>query len=137
MFFDLLHFGNGPQAINYFILCFFAILGTIQFVAIRYHRHDLRWIDGPVGVALSGTLIGGSFIWFFVTDQEIFIPGLAGGELFTLFIVAFILAIPISRGLAFVSWRAAEWQSNSQVEWRLPHPVGARNDKRRAKEPTL
>ncbi len=122
MLFDLWHFGDGPQALNYFILCFFAILGTIQFVAIRYNRHDLQWVDGQVGVALSTLLIVSSFIWFFVTDQEIFIPGLAGGELFTLFVIAFVVAIPITRVLAF-----------ALAQLSLPH--FARNDKE--KEPTI
>ena len=101
MFFDLLHFGDGPQAINYFVLCFGAILGTIQTVAVRYARRDLIWLDGTAGYWLGAILVGGSFIWFFVTDQEIFIPGLAGGELFTIFVVAFILAVPTTRMIAF------------------------------------
>ncbi len=101
MFFDLLHFGDGPQAINYFIFCFGAILGTIQSVAVRYARRDLTWLDGQVGYWLGATLIGGSFIWFFITDKEIFIPGLAGGELFTIFVAAFIVAVPFTRIVAF------------------------------------
>ena len=106
MFFDLLHFGDGPQGVNYFIFCFFAICGTIQWVALRYNRHDLIWLDGQVGYAVSAAFIAGSFVWFFITDQEIFIPGLAGGELFTVFIVAFILAIPVTRTGAFAFERA-------------------------------
>lgn len=129
MLFDLLHFGDGPQAINYFILCFFALLGTIQFVAIRYDRRDLKWLDRQWGVASSILLIAGSFVWFFVTDQEIFIPGLAGGELFTLFTAAFILAIPITRGLTWV----ARANPGKHIE-RLLRPR-IRNHKE--KEPTL
>jgi hypothetical protein len=99
---DLLHFGDGPQAINYFILCFFAILGAIQFVAIRYDRRDLKWHDGQAGIATSTALIVGGFVWFFITDKEIFIPGLAGGELFTIFVAAFAIAVPTTRVLAIV-----------------------------------
>ena len=135
MFFNLLHFGDGPQAINYFILCFFAILGAIQFVAIRYDRRDLKWLDGQAGSATSILLIVGSFIWFFVTDKEIFIPGLAGGELFALFIVAFILAIPITRMLVFVSLRAQN--SFTKVFGKSIGSFGIRNHKRREKEPTI
>lgn len=105
MLFDLLHFGDGPQAINYFIFCFGAILGTIQTVAVRYTRRDLIWLDGQAGYWLGAILVGTSFIWFFVTDQEIFIPGLAGGELFTIFVAAFIVAVPVTRIVAFASAR--------------------------------
>lgn len=102
MFLDLLHFGDGPQAINYFIFCFGAILGTIQAVAVRYTRRDLIWLDGTAGYWLGATLVGASFVWFFATDQEIFIPGLAGGELFTIFVAALIIAVPATRIVAFV-----------------------------------
>jgi len=101
LFLNLLHFGDGPQAINYFIFCLVAILGTIQAVAARYARRDLLWFDGPIGYALGGVMIIGGFVWFFMTDQEIFIPGLAGGELFTIFVAAFIIAVPITRLIAF------------------------------------
>jgi hypothetical protein len=105
MFFDLLHFGAGPQAIHYFAFCLAAILGTIQGVAVRYRRADLRWVDGRLGYALSALTISGGFLRFFSTDQEIFIPGLAGGELFTLFIAAFVTALPITRLIAFFAAR--------------------------------
>jgi len=101
LFFDLLHFGDGPQAIHYFIFCFVAILGIIQGVASRYARRDLFWIEGQVGYGLCALLVAGSFVWFFVTDEEIFIPGLAGGELFTIFVAAFVLAVPVTRIVAF------------------------------------
>jgi len=115
MFFDLLHLGDGKQALNYFFLCFFAILGALQLVAAKYHRRDLLWTNSAIGAFL----IVASFMWFFVTDQEIFIPGLAGGELFTIFIVAFILATPITRALA--------WLVQSKRVTQLP----------REKEPTV
>lgn len=119
MFLDLLHFGDGPQAFNYFVLCFFALLGTLQFVALRYHRRDLMWLDGHIGIALSILLILASFVWFFITDQEIFIPGLAGGELFTLFMLAFLLVVPITRMLAFGSNQIGAWQRHPQAMRRL------------------
>jgi len=100
-FLDLLHFGTGTQAVNYFVFCFFAILGVIQGVATRYQRRDLRWFEHHTGYAMSATLVGGSFAWFFTTDQEIFIPALAGGEFFALFIGAFIIATPLTRAVAF------------------------------------
>jgi len=128
--FGLLHFGDGPQAINYFILCLVALLGTLQFVAIRYRRRDLIWLDGQPGIFLSMLLIAGSFIWFFVTDQEIFIPGLAGGELFTLFAIALILAAPITRVVAFALARVSV-QDTSRLGNLL------RRNASRKKDPTL
>lgn len=101
MLFDLLHFGSGPQAIHYFILCFTAILGTIQGVAARYNQRDLLWIEGRGGYAFSALTIAASFVWFFLTDDEIFAPGLAGGELFAIFLAAFVIAVPTSRTIAF------------------------------------
>lgn len=98
---DLVHFGDGPQALYYFIFCFAAILGIIQAVAVRYDRRDFVWLKGQRGYALSALLVAGGFIWFFAADQEIFIPGLAGGELFTLFVAAFSVAIPSTRIGAF------------------------------------
>ena len=105
MFLNLLHFGAGPQAVNYFVFCLAAILGTIQGVAVRYGRSDLVWLEERAGYAWSALLVAGSFVWFFLTDQEIFIPGLAGGELFTLFIAALVVAIPMTRFIAFFAAR--------------------------------
>ncbi len=102
MFFDLLHLGSGLQALHYLLLCLFAILGTIQGVATRYQRQDLRWFEGRTGYLFSVIVVATSFIWFFAVDEEAFIPGLAGGELFTLFIVALIVAVPITRMIAWV-----------------------------------
>lgn len=105
MFFDLLHFGSAQQAIDYFLFCFAAILGTIQGVAVRNSRLDLLWFHGRLGYAFSPLTVAGSFIWFFLSDREIFIPGLAGGELFTLFVAAFIVAVPTTRIVALVAAR--------------------------------
>ena len=105
MFLNLLHFGAGPQAANYFVFCFAGILGTIQGVAVRYGRVDLIWLEERAGYLLSTLMVAGSFMWFFLTDQEIFIPGLAGGELFTLFIAALVVAIPLTRIVAFFAAR--------------------------------
>lgn len=105
MFFNLLHFGSGLQAIHYFIFCFVGILGTVQGVAVRYHRSDLVWLDRRKGYALSVLMVAGSFAWFFLVDQDIFIPGLAGGELFTLFATAFAAAVAVTRVVAFFAIR--------------------------------
>ena len=105
MFLNLLHFGAGTQAVNYFVFCLAAILGTIQGVAVRYGRSDLIWLEDRAGYAMSALTVIGSFVWFFMTDREIFIPGLAGGELFTLFVAAVLVAIPLTRIVAFFAAR--------------------------------
>jgi hypothetical protein len=105
MFLNLLHFGAGTQAVNYFVFCLAAILGTIQGVAVRYNRTDLVWLEERAGYAFSALTVAGSFVWFFMTDREIFIPGLAGGELFTLFVTALLVAIPLTRMVAYLAAR--------------------------------
>jgi hypothetical membrane protein len=102
MFLNLLHFGAGTQALHYFIFCLTAILGTIQGIAVRYRRSDLVWLEERPGYALSALTVAGSFV---MTDREIFIPGLAGGELFTLFVTALFVAIPLTRTVAYIAAR--------------------------------
>jgi hypothetical protein len=99
--FELLHFGTGMQAIHYFLFCLVAILGTLQAVAARYRNCDLIWFEGGVGYILGAMGIAGGFAWFFLTDDEIFTPGLAGSELFIVFATAFLVAVPVTRMVAF------------------------------------
>ncbi len=122
MFFDLLHFGDGPQAAHYFVLCFASILGTLQAVAVRYCRQDLIWINGRGGYVFSVVVILASFIWFFLTDEEIFIPGLAGGELFVVFVSALIAAVPITRiiNLILIRLRWLEFVTEESSREREP-----------------
>ena len=104
-FFGLVNIISIDQAIHYLAFCFIGILGAIQFAAVRYHRADLVWLEGRNGYVLSATFLVGGFFWFFVTDQEIFIPGLAGGEFFTIFALALGGAVPVARIVAFVMAR--------------------------------
>ncbi len=99
--FELLHFGTGMQAIHYFIFCLVAILGTLQAVAARYRNCDLLWFDGGIGYLLGLLGVAGGFAWFFLTDDEIFTPGLAGAELFVVFAGAFLVAVIVARMVAF------------------------------------
>ncbi len=105
MLFNLLNFGSGTQAIHYFVFCLIAVIGTLQGVAARYGRRELAWFDGRTGLLVSGGIVATSFVWFFVTDEEIFIPGLAGGELFAVFIAAFMIAVPVTRLIAALMLR--------------------------------
>lgn len=126
MFFDLLHFGSGPQAVHYFVLCFVATIGTIQGAAVRYDRRDLIWIYGTGGYVLAVLLFVSSFVWFFLTDEEIFIPGLAGGEFFVIFVAAFFAAVPVVRLVSLLLVRA-----------RVVATVPERTPRKREKEPLL
>ncbi len=103
--FDLLHFGTGTQAAHYFIACLVATLGTLQAVAVRYQRCELLWLEGLAGYVLGAVCVAGGLAWFFLTDDEIFTPGLAGAELFAVFGAAFLVAILFARIIAFgLNW---------------------------------
>jgi pimeloyl-ACP methyl ester carboxylesterase len=84
-----LHFISIELTAKYLGLCFFASLGTLQLVAARYDFIDLALLDRraqPLGGYLLGSvLVVGSFSVFFAITPEVFVPGLAGSELFTLF----------------------------------------------------
>jgi hypothetical protein len=97
---DLLHFDSPTQAVNYFILCFTSILGIIQLSAARTNRHKYLWLEVRASALLGATLIATSFAWFFTTEEGIFIPGLAGGEMIALFMSAFLIAVPTSHLVA-------------------------------------
>lgn len=123
-FLDLLHFGTGDQAWHYAVFSFVAIMGTLQVVAARFDRQELVWVEGRNGMLLGALVVAAGFIWFFWVDGEIFTPGLAGGELFVLFSVAFAAAVPFCRAVALVLHHV-----------RSLGPVAARP--RREKEPLL
>jgi hypothetical protein len=97
LLFDLLHFGTGLQAVHYFVFCFTAITGVLQWVATRYNLRDLVWFKGNGGYLFGPAAIIAGGVWFFLTDEEIFIPGLAGGELFLVFVGAFLASISFTR----------------------------------------
>lgn len=111
----MLNFGSGPQALHYFILCFVAILAAIQISATIYHRQDFMWTSSRAGLYLGALAIAAGFIWFFWVDSEIFIPGLAGGEMTAIFVAAFALAVPTARGIAHLArlFRSTRWRGVS------------------------
>lgn len=120
---ELLHFDSPTQAVHYFILCFSSILGVIQVSAARSRRRDLLWLDARASIIFGTLAIAASFVWFFLTDEEIFVPGLAGGEFIAIFVAAVITAVPISRAISFLLARV-------RVIAASPRSV-------RVKEPTL
>lgn len=95
---------------NYFILCFFACLGVLQWTAARHERLTLSLL-GPWGLGWSGRALGlgmavAAFAWFFQATPGLFITGLAGGELSTLFTAGAGCALLVAR-LAGLLWQAA------------------------------
>lgn len=98
---------------NYFILCFFAVLGTLQFAAARSRKPAISWLGrgglGWVGQAVGLFLVCASLGWFFTTTPGLFTPGLAGGELTTLFAAGGLSALIAAR-LAGVLWQLEFWR---------------------------
>ncbi len=120
---DLLHFGSGTQAMHYYLACFGAILGTLQWVAARYDRRELKWFKGSAGFWLGPLAIAASLGWFLIADDQVFVPGLAGGELFLVFMVALWTAISCAR---LINWSLGHFPRTVLV----PKPVA------REKEPS-
>lgn len=93
---------------NYFFLCFFAVLGTLQWAAARNHKPAISWLGlwglGRVGQGVGLFLVCASFGWFFTATPGLFTPGLAGGELTTLFAAGGLSALATAR-LAGALWQ--------------------------------
>ena len=92
---------------NYFILCFLACLGVLQWSAARHGRLSLS-VMGPWGLGRPGLIAGlglavAAFGWFFWATPGLFQPGLAGGELSSLFAAGGGCALLVAR-LAGVVW---------------------------------
>lgn len=111
----MLDFGSGTQALHYFILCFVSILSAIEISSTLHRRQDLSWSGSRAGLYLGALAIAACFIWFFWVDSEIFIPGLAGGEMTAIFVAAFALAVPTARGIAYLArlFRSTRWRGVS------------------------
>lgn len=76
----------------------------MQWAAARNHRLNLSPF-GPWGLGRTGTVIGtlliiGGFGWFFVFTPGLFVSGLAGGELSTLFGAGGLSALLVTRLLS-------------------------------------
>jgi hypothetical protein len=105
MLFGLLNFGEGNLALNYLIFCIVASLGTVQFAAARARLIGLLLLPPKVSAWLGAGLVIGAYAWFFGTTPDLFIPGLAGGELSTLAALGFAISVVIALGLGVVSNR--------------------------------
>lgn len=86
---------------NYFLLAFWACLGLLQWIAARRSHLGLSLL-GSWGLGWGGPILGGlgviiSFGWFFHSTPGLFEPGLAGGELSTLFVAGGGCALVVTR----------------------------------------
>jgi hypothetical protein len=93
---------------HYFILCFVACLGILQWAAARTKNPAISWLGrwglGRPGGGIGLLFIFSSFIWFFAATPGLFTPGLAGGELSILFAAAGMCALLVAR-LAGSLWQ--------------------------------
>lgn len=103
--FGLLNLGEGILALNYLIFCSLASLGVIQFVAGRRDLGGLMILPAKVSQFGGIALIAFAYLWFFTSQPDLFIPGLAGGELSTLSILGFGIGLLISIFFGILSIR--------------------------------
>jgi hypothetical protein len=107
---------------NYFILCFVACLGALQWTAARNRKPAIsflgRWGLGRLGRGVGSLLVCGSLTWFFAATPGLFAPGLAGGELSGLFVAGGLSAVLVAR-LAGEFW---QWRFR-QGPQAVPHPT--------------
>lgn len=108
---------------NYFLLCFLACLGTLQWSAARQRKPALSWL-GPWGLGRLGKgagllLVAGSLSWFFAATPGLFTPGLAGGELSSLFVGGGLSALLVAR-LAGEFW---QWYFRQKLMTKPQSPV--------------
>jgi hypothetical protein len=101
----ILNFGEGLLGVNYLIFTTLASLGVLQFVAGRGRLVGLILFSSRLSKWLGVALVAGAYVWFFAFQPDLLIPGLAGGELFTLFLVGFVLALLISVALGIMANR--------------------------------
>ncbi len=105
MVIGILNFGEGLLGLNYLIFCTMASLGALQLVAAHARLVGLMFLPVPATRWLGAILVVGAFTWFFMVQPDLFIPGLAGGEFFTLFVVGFGGALVILLGLSVLANR--------------------------------
>lgn len=98
---------------NYFVLSLVVTLGTLQWSAARHKQLKLSWL-GPWALNKRGSVIGiiliaGGVVWFFAFTPGLFTPGLAGGELSSLFGLGCLC------GLLVIRLCAAAWQKSPSI----------------------
>lgn len=113
----ILNFGEGMLAVNYLIFAAAASLGMLQFVAGRERLVGLTILPGKITSRLGLFLLAVAYVWFFAVQPDLFIPGLAGGEFFTLFAAGFALAVLISIILGIIRNRIAALVASPRGVW--------------------
>lgn len=87
---------------GYFIAVTFGVMGALQIVAIQAKREDLRWLPPQMGALVGMLFISGAIGWFYAIHYRlIFVPGPAGLELMVLFGSGTIVAVWVTRLLAW------------------------------------
>ena len=83
-------------ALDYFVLVFLSVLGTLLFVTAYYRFYGLMLFSRLVSLVLGALLISGALIWFFASEYRN-VPdtaaGLDGNEQTLLFVGGAALAI--------------------------------------------
>lgn len=131
--FGLLMLGEGDLARNYILFCLVASFGVLQFVAGRYGWRGMMLLSAHLSRQLGLALMALAYLWFFAIQPDLFIPGLAGGELLTFSLLAFMLAFLLALLAGFISIRLLqrprvrrppkrEWVQvgKGRAEWWLP-----------------
>ncbi len=108
MVIGILYFGEGTLAIGYLLFCTVASLGVLQVVASRARLVGLSILPAPFAGWLGAALVVLAYGGFFYLQPDLFIPGLAGGELFILCLAGFVFALLLTLGLGVLSARLFE-----------------------------
>ncbi len=99
----ILNFVSPALALKYLTLCFLTVTGAIQIAAGRREIQGLSLFPYSFRswqVLMGLLLIAGAFAVFFAITPEVFIPGLAGSELMTLFGCGGLIALAFSATIA-------------------------------------
>ncbi|MGB8647983.1 MAG: hypothetical protein WCF84_22300 [Anaerolineae bacterium] len=118
MIIGILDFGEGLLSLNYLIFCAVASLGTIQIAAGHARLRGLLLFSPAFSRWFGLGLVGAAYAWFFTIQPDLFIPGLAGGELFTLFLIGFVLATLFALGFGMISCRLLQRLAAQQLDRR-------------------
>jgi hypothetical protein len=105
--FGLLMVGEGNLALNYTLFCFLSGLGAVQYVAARYSLRGLLLFTPRTSRPLGLAVVAGAYVWFFNIQPDLFIPGLAGGELLCFAMAGFGLALALALVFGVISRRPA------------------------------
>ncbi|MGE5141231.1 MAG: hypothetical protein ACM3JD_17320, partial [Rudaea sp.] len=105
MVIGILYFGEGTLAIGYLLFCALASLGILQIVASRTRLVGLSIVPPPFTGWLGAVIVALAYGGFFYLQPDLFIPGLAGGELFILCLAGFVIALCLTLGLGILSSR--------------------------------